>query len=76
MASSTPNYGRGDGGRSANSTPSGEEMVPTNTSAKAWKENPLRSSICSDEEIASTKTGANVGKENPALDKYLMNEGC
>ena len=43
-ASSAPNYGGGDGGRSAYSTPSGNEMAPTYTSAKAGAENSLRSS--------------------------------
>ena len=43
--SAAPNYGGGDGGRSTDSTPSGEEMAPTNKGAKAGEENSRRSSL-------------------------------
>ena len=42
--SGAPNYGGGEGGRSTDSTPSGEDMAPTNKGAKAGEENSRRSS--------------------------------
>ena len=43
-ASLTPNYGGGDGGRSADSTRSGKEMTPTKTGTNDWEKNSPRSS--------------------------------
>ena len=42
-ASSAPNYGSGNGGRSADPTPSGEEMTPTKTGANNTEDNSPRS---------------------------------
>ena len=60
-ASSAPNYGGGDEGRSGNSTPSGEETAPTNTGANAGAENSPRNSAAKNLSLRGGRPPAEPG---------------